>query len=132
MTEQPVYRQLDKFDRAYGTLSHLPDVTHTKPATITTDEPLVGSAQTFIVQSFRQADRFTDQNGKEGSKSRDTLFLQYIDGDGQYRIVIPHKAVQAIIRQHDALTNKVRKTVAKQQAMARKARGELPGFMKRK
>jgi len=124
---EQVYRTVDKFDRAHGTLLGLPDVTHTSEATVTTHEPMIGASQTFILQSFRQADR-----SKEGGQSKDTLFLQYIDGDAHVRLVVPHRAIQVIIRQHDALTTKVRKRAAKEQAAQRKARGELPGFMKKR
>lgn len=114
------YRQVDKFDRMLGALAELPDVTRTKPSTVVTTTPIIGAAQTFIIQTFRQAE------------VGDTIFLQYVDDTGSIRIFLPPAATAAIIRQHDALTTKVRKKVGKAQAAARKARGELPGFMKLK
>jgi hypothetical protein len=118
MPEQ--YRTIDKFDRMMGALVDLPDVAHTKPSAVTTVSPLIGEAQTFIIQTFRQAE------------VGDTIFLQYVDGTASVRLAIPPKAAEAIARQHDALTAKVRKRVGKEQAAARKARGEVPAFLKAK
>lgn len=120
-TEQPQYRTVNKFNRMMGTLTNLPDVSHTKPATVVAQEPMIGATQTFIVQTFRQIDRDGD-----ASKSRDTLFLQCADDDGLVRLVIPHQAIAAIIRQHEALTTKVRKKAGKAQAAQRKAKGIVP------
>lgn len=121
------YRTVDKFDRMMGALSSLPEVTHSKPSTVVVTTPLIGCTQTFIIQTYRQIDR----DGEE-SKSRDTVFLQYVDDEGRIRLVLPHEAIMAIIRQHDAVGTKLRKRISKEQAQARKARGELPGFMKAK
>jgi hypothetical protein len=117
--QEPGYR-VDKFDRLLGALTGLPDVTHTKPSTVVSVSPLIGASQTFIIQTYRQREQ------------GDTIFIQYVDDEGSIRLVIPPAAAEAIARQHDALTTKVRKTVAKAQAAARKARGEVPGFMRQK
>ena len=116
--EQPAYRSTNKFDLKLQTLEELPDVTRTKPTTLTFRAPIVGDAQTFIVQTLRQKDM------------GDTIFLQYIDADTSFRIVIPSEVADTIARQRDALTTRVRRRVGRDQAAARKARGELPGFMK--
>jgi hypothetical protein len=112
------YRKVDKFDRVMGALANLPDVTHVKPSTVVALSPLIGETQTFILQTFRQ------------KEVGDTVFLQYIDGETSIRIVIPPAAADAIARQRDSLTTKVRKRVGKEQAAQRKARGELPGFLR--
>jgi len=112
------YKTVDKFDRLYGALSELPDVTKQKASTIQVHTPLIGAAQTFIVQTFRQRD------------IGDTIFLQYLDDIGSVRIAIPPAAADAIARQRDALGTKNRKRAAREQAQARKASGELPGFMR--
>lgn len=124
MSEQQ-YKTVDKFDRVMGELTKLPDVTHTAPSTVVSTRPLIGATQTFIIQTYRQIQRDGDE-----SKTEDTLFIQYIDDQGSSRFIIPHKAIQAILRQHDALGTKVRRKIGREQAQARKARGELPGFMK--
>lgn len=118
MNEQQ-YKTVDKFDRMIGALEGLPDVTKVAPSTIVALSPLIGESQTFIVQTFRQRE------------VGDTIFLQYLDGTGSVRIAIPPAAADAIARQRDALTTKVRKRIGKDAAAARKARGELPGFMKK-
>ena len=112
------FRTLDKFDRALGALIDLPDVAHTKPTTVVAHSALIGEAQTFIVQTLRQREK------------GDTIFLQYVDGNGSVRIVIPPSAADAIARQRDALTAKTRKRAAKAEAQRRKAAGIEPGFLK--
>jgi hypothetical protein len=119
-TEQAAYRTIDKFDRLMGALVNLPDVTHTKASNVVVSSPLVGDTQTFILQTFRQRE------------VGDTVFMQFVDENGAVRIAIPPAAVDAIVRQRDSLTTKVRKRVGKESAAARKARGEQPGFMKNK
>jgi hypothetical protein len=117
---EPQYRTVDKFDRMMGALANLPDVAHTSPSTVVTVSPLIGEAQTFVIQTYRQ------------TEVGDTIFIQYMDGEKHVRIAIPPKAADAIARQRDALTTKVRKRIGKQSAAARKARGELPAFQKNK
>lgn len=119
MPDQP-YRTVEKFDRIMGALVNLPDVTQTKPSTVVTVSPLIGEAQTFIIQTFRQRE------------IGDTVFLQYAAAEGLVRVAIPPAAADAIARQRESLTTKVRKRVGRDQAAARKARGEKPGFLKAK
>lgn len=117
MQEQPVYRTVDKFDRMLSSLEGQRDTTKSKPSTVVVNSPVIG-VQTFIVQTVREPEK------------GDTVFIQYVDDGGSVRMVLPPGAVNAIIRQRDSLTTKVRKRVGKDSAAARKARGELPGFMK--
>lgn len=119
--DQPAYKTVDKFDRAFGSLIDLPDATKTLPTTVTMSVPFIGEAQQFTVQTVRHADT-----------GGDWVFLTYVDASGFVRLVIPPKAVNAIIRQRDSLTTQVRRRVGRASAAARKARGELPGFMKGK
>jgi hypothetical protein len=124
MTKQqvePQYKTVDKFDRAFGSLIDLPEVTKTQPTTVTLSVPFIGEAQQFTVQTVRHQDT-----------GGDWVFLTYVDASGSVRLVIPPKAVNAIVRQRDSLTAQVRRRVGKASAAARKARGELPGFMKAK
>jgi hypothetical protein len=118
--EAPQYRTIDKFDRMMGALHDLPDVTRTKPTTIVANTPIIGATQTFIIQTLRQRE------------VGDTIFIQYVDDEGAKRIAIPPAAAEAIARQRDSLTTKVRKRISKEAAQARKARGEQPAFMKGK
>jgi hypothetical protein len=117
---EPTYRTIDMFDRLLGALADLPDVIAGKPSTVTKFSPLVGAAQTFIVQTFRRRE--------EG----DYIMLQYLDGDRSYRLALLPAVADAIARQRDALTTKSRKRAGKEQAEQRKARGEVLGFMRNK
>lgn len=114
------YKTVDKYDRAAGSLKGRHDTTGTKPATVVAHTPVLNEAQTFIVETIRVKD--------EG----DWIFVQYIDSEGSARIAFPPGVADAIARQRDALTTKNRKRAGREQAQARKARGELPGFMKPK
>jgi hypothetical protein len=114
----------NKFDRALGALVGIPDVLHTAPTTVRASSPLIGSAQTFIVQTYRQ--RQSDE------KSGDIVFLEYVDQDETVRLVIPPTVTAVIARQRDALTARSRSKAAQAVAADRKARGIKPGFLKRK
>lgn len=110
----------DLFDRMMGSLHGLPDIASTKPSTIRTVIPVVGTSELFIVQTFRQRE------------VGDTIFLENVSNRGTVRIAIPPAISEAIARQRDALTGKTRSKAAKANAQARKDRGEQPGFMKKK
>ena len=110
----------DAYDRTIGMLDGLPDVEKTRPATLRSVSPLLGHSQTYIVQTYRQRER------------GDTIFLETMDKDHALRIVLPATVADAIARQREALTAKVRSKTAKRVARERKDRGELPGFMKGK
>ena len=114
----PSGRLPDAFDRLLGSLHGLPDVTSTKMSTMRTVTPILGTSQMFIVQTYRQRER------------GDTIFLECVDKDGSVRLALPPSVSEAIARQRDALTGKVRVKIGKASAQARKDRGELPGFMK--
>lgn len=107
------------FDRKLGALFGVPDVLNTAPATIRAATPLLGEAQTFIVQTYRQRE--------EG----DTVFIEYVDAAGSVRLVLPPQVTACIARQRDALTTRSRKRGAQQAADDRKARGIRPAFLKK-
>jgi len=109
----------DMFDRLLGSLEGLPDVVCTKPATIRATVPILGSAQTYIVQTYRQREQ------------GDTIFLECVSADGSLRLAIPPKIAEAIARQRDALTDKARSKAAKAAAQERMERGERPAFLKK-
>lgn len=110
----------DLYDRLIGSLDGLPDVRKTRPSTITSVLPMLGNAQTFVVQTYRQ------------KELGDTVFLQLIDADGSDRIVVPPKVVDAIVRQRDALTKRARSETSREIARARIERGERPAFLREK
>jgi hypothetical protein len=110
MDESTINR--DSFDRQLGAIEDLPDVLSTKATTIVDTTPIIGLAQTFIIQSYRQRD------------VGDRVFLQFVDAQGTKRIVIPPKVAQAIARQRSALTKKSRSKGAREAQ-----NGRRPGFL---
>lgn len=108
----------DTFDRLMGALDGLPDVVKVNATTVRVVTPLVGNAETYIVQSFRQRE--------EG----DLIFIEHVGRKGTTRLVLPAKVANVIARQRDALGKKVRRRVAQRLADERKAAGIEPGFMK--
>jgi hypothetical protein len=125
-TDEKQYKTPDKFDRMMGSLDRVPTVAKSKAATVSAVTPLIGEVQTFIIQTYRQPP------DDEGGKAGDFIFVQYMDADTHVRLCLPPGAADAIARQRDALTTKNRKRAAKLQAQQRKARGEVPGFMRKK
>jgi hypothetical protein len=115
----PEDRTDNTFDRLIGALHGLPDVTVARPSTIRTLSPLIGAAQTFIVQTYRQKD------------SGDTIFIECVSGEGSFRLAIPPKVSEAIARQRESLATKTRSKAAKAVAQERKERGEVPAFLRR-
>jgi hypothetical protein len=111
------YRKIDKFDNEFTRLKGTPEAIKSKPTTIVTHDDLV-SARQFTIQTIRQHEK------------GDTIFLTCLDCEGAYRIIIPPKVANAIARQREALTVAGRRIRGKRNAAERKARGELPGFMR--
>lgn len=108
------------FDRTMRSLMGLPDVVKGRETTIRHMTPIAELAQTFIVQTYRQ------------KEVGDYVFVEYIDPEQSFRVVLPPSVAEAIARQRDALTTKNRKRAAKAEAAKRKAAGIKPGFMKGK
>lgn len=103
-----------EFDRILASLNGLPDVTHTSPSTIRNVD-FIGTSRTFIVSTYRMREK------------GDTVFLETIGGDGQaMRLVLPPAVVDAIVRQRDALTTKVRRKIGKASMEERKRQGWKP------
>lgn len=86
-------RQVAKFDRVLGMLVDLPDVRHTRPATVVSTMPILGDTSTYIVQTFRQGGDYT-------------AALQLVDAEGRERIVIPAKVMSALYRQRETLSDR--------------------------
>ena len=117
---EDITKAFDTYDRQIGALKGLPDVIEVKPSTVRVSIPLLGLSQTFIVQTIRQRG------------VGDHVFLETVSRDGAIRIVLPPQVADAIARQRDTLTAKSRSKAARTLAQERKARGELPAFLKRK
>lgn len=115
----------DVFDRMLSGLIGRPDVVSTKPSTRQTVPVLgIGGVQTFVVRTFRVQE--------EGRASQDLIFLECYDAKGQTRLVLPPAVSDSIARQRDALTAKTRTQAGRKVAAERKARGEVPAFLKGK
>ena len=109
---------VSKYDRTRGQLQGFPV---TKPTTLKAVEDVTGISETFIVETFRQPDR------------GDTIFIECVDNCGTVtRLALPPRVANAIARQRQALTAKLRSRAAKQLAQERMERGEVPGFMRGK
>jgi hypothetical protein len=122
----------DSFDRLLGVLDGLPDVVKTKPSTIRTVPLLgVGGSSLHIVQTVRQQIMRKTKAGVEVNQSRDTIFLEVVSEGQTVRLAIPPEVANVIARQRDALTAKTRSKAARRLAEDRKARGEVPGFLRK-
>lgn len=97
----------------------MPDVLHTKPTTLRVVTPIVGDAETFIVQTWKQKEQ------------GDTVFLEHVSGQGTTRIVIPPAVVDTIVRQRDSLIARARSKASREAAAERKAQGIKPAFLRR-
>jgi hypothetical protein len=113
---------LNFFDHTLSTLNDLPDtdVFKTQPTTKAVIPTFGIGAHTYVVQSFRQR------------KKGDTIFLQTVSEGKTERIIIPPEIAEVIARQRQQLTDKSRSAAARQQAEIRKAKGIVPGFMKKR
>jgi hypothetical protein len=118
MSNDNQYATISKFDRAVAGLQGGNNLA-VKATTVEHTDPILGEAETFIVQTIR------DQAG-------DHVIVKFVDKEGVKRLVLPPKVVSTIVRQRDALTARSRSNTAKATAKARKDRGEVPGFMKKK
>lgn len=91
---------IDTFDRIIGTIDGLPGVDKSRPTTVTTVAPIIGTAQTYVVQTYK---------GDEGF----TAFIQMVESGNSVRIALPPKVTAALYRQRDALVKTGRKRRAR-------------------
>lgn len=110
---------IGKFDRIRGGLQGV--ALFTKPSTIKNVQNITGKSETFVVETARY-----DELGG------DFIFVELVDENGVVRIVLPPRVANIISSQKDSLTTRRRSRAGKLVAQARKDRGELPGFMKKK
>lgn len=108
----------DAYDRAYGQAQGFP---HTKPSSITSANVMgIGGVRRYTVETFRLPE------------VGDTVFVEIAGPEGLQRVHLPPAVTTAIARQRDALTAKSRSAAGKARAMADKAAGIKPGFMRGK
>lgn len=109
------------FDRALAMLHDLPDVVKTSQANIRVLPPLgVGGALTVIVQTIRQREK------------GDTIFLEIYGDNESHRLVLTTKVADAIARQREAVSKKLRQAISRAAAADLKAKGIQPAFMKKR
>lgn len=128
------YETVSKFDRAFAGLQGGNNL-QTKPTTIETVNSITGAAETFIVQTVRGEERKIVTKGLTTETVVTTgnfIVIKFLDKDGPMRLILPPRVADTIDRQARALTDRVRSNAAKAQAKERKARGEVPGFMRKK
>ena len=110
--------QIPKYNRIRSGLN----ARFTRAATFKVVEPNLGLVETYTVETGR------DESG-------DHVFVECLSeevatGATVTRMYFPPKVVNAIQRQRDSLTLMARRRRGKEQAQARKDRGELPGFLR--
>lgn len=108
----------DPFDRLFTALDGLPGGATTRLAPVQ-HKDFYGNLTTYNVQSVKTEDGVT-------------TFVTQGDAQGQKRYVLPPKVLAVIDRQRKSLTKQVRSRHGKRLAEERAARGEQPGFLKRK
>lgn len=104
----PVVR--DAYDRILGRIEADPGAVKARPTAVTTVMPIIGLAQTYVVQTYKTGDGYFG-------------FLTVADAEGHARVAIPPKVMAALYRQRDALVKQARKTTARE-AWARKSPAE--------
>jgi hypothetical protein len=113
------YVVVSKYDRIRGGLDGV--ALFTKPSTIKNVQNITGKSETFVVETCRH-----DELGG------DFVFIEMMDETGVVRLALPPRVANAIASQRESLTARRRSAASKRVAKARKDRGELPGFMKKK
>lgn len=106
----------DQFDKLLSRLMGLPNGAHTQPAVVQSID-FYGNTTSFMIQTVR-----TDEGA--------TAFITQVNAQGSARYILPPKVLEALDRQRDALTTKIRRRHGKRIAEERKAAGLQPGFMK--
>ncbi len=96
------------FDHIRGSVWGTPGFKR-KSSTITETLPLVGATQTTIVETVRNDEQWT-------------AFIQVMGPDGAFRMVLPEKAVLALVRQYEALMKLSKRERAQKAAHTRRLR----------
>lgn len=109
---------ITQYDWLYG---HMNDVClKGKPSTIN-NVAMTGKTETFIVETMRHAEY------------GDYIFVRCVNESGTViRLALPPKVSNAIYRAGASLSKRSRSISSRATAKARMARGELPGFMRKK
>ena len=116
----------DAYDGAMRSVHGIPGVISTKPATVRHVHALLGTAESFMVQTYRK------EHGEDGKGGGDTVFIEYHGAAGLIRLALPPQVADTIARQRAALTSKRRRIGAEKAVATRKERGIEPAFLRKK
>lgn len=111
-------KQVKEYDRLRAGLQGV--ALFSKPTTIKKVESVTGRSSTFIVETALH-----DELGY-------FVFVELADEDGLTRMMLPPKVGNAIVAHRDSLSKRRRRATGKRLAAERKAKGILPGFLKKK
>lgn len=106
------------FDALLSRSIGLPNGAHTQPSVVQHID-FYGNTTSYMIQTVR-----TDEGV--------TSFVTQVDANGSQRYVLPSSVLGTIDRQRDSLTTKIRRRHGRRIAEERRARGEQPGFMKKR
>lgn len=109
----------DPFDKLRSSMIGIPGGAHTKLTTVQHID-FYGHGTDYMIQTVRGPD--------EGV----IAFVTQVDAEGAKRYILPQSVLDAINRQRESITTKLRRRHGKRIAEERAARGEQPGFMKAK
>lgn len=121
MSDDAKVTTLSTYDRMMGQLDGLPGHLRSKPVTLRTIAPVVGVAQTFIVQTFQQRETRAGKDGKETTVSQHSVFIEYFGPEGVIRLALPPVVSDQIHRQREDLITRARKRAARQAVETRRA-----------
>ncbi len=127
----PAHETIDRFDLALGNLSGLPEGLETKPSTIQVLIPVVGKAETFIVQTIRHEIGKKKPKGKDEDEGEPiygfTQFLIVTSARGTVRLVLPPDVSDKLAQQRESLAARVRRRGAQKAVQTRLDRGDVLG-----
>jgi len=110
---------ISKYDRQRGNLEKI--ATFTRPSTVRTVQNLTGKAETFTIET-----------GRHEELGGDFIFIECVDETGVTRLALPPRVANIIASQRERLTKKRRSVLSTKLAKERMARGEVPGFLRKK
>jgi len=118
MTEDKTPIPQDEYSTMLRKLRAYPSVVEKQ--SVIERQDFYGNTESWIVRTLR------------GDHADETVFLVHDRAAGGQRYLLPPEVVAAIVRQHDAIGDTIRKRGARQAAATRKASGHVPFLRKAK
>lgn len=112
------HRPIDPFDKLLSSMIGLPNGAHTQP-TVIQHLDFYGNVTSYMIQTARTDEALV-------------AFVTQVDASGSKRYTLPLPVLAVIDRQRAAITTQLRRRNGRRIAEARTARGEQPGFTKRR